>query len=73
MAEYAVVDAFIVAAETYRAILKVCPVDAVKLCVAVRSSVLNELQIACVIAKSVSCRIHPMFRFRALHCFLNIV
>jgi hypothetical protein len=45
VAEYAVVDAFSVAAEVYKANLKVSPVEAVKLWVATRISCLNELQI----------------------------
>jgi len=47
---YAVVDLFKVAELVYKAILKVLPLDAVKLCVPTKSSCLKLLQIADVIA-----------------------
>jgi hypothetical protein len=47
---YAVVDLFKVAELVYNAKLKVFPDDAVKLCIPCKTSTLNELQIADVIA-----------------------
>ena len=47
---YAVVDLLIVAELVYKARLKVFPLDAVKLCVAVKISTLKLLHIADVIA-----------------------